>query len=158
MKNKKGFTLTEIMVVVLIIAGLSAISYPLYTKAITKARVAEAVALTEIVREAQQRNLVVNGSYFKAFNNSHVTGRTRLIKGNDAKVVEGGVLKKGLYMVKINSTKNCIVVSYGDDLDDPIFTIYTPIEDSRMWCTEADGGNGICAIMPSLETGANTCE
>ena len=63
MKNKKGFTLTEIMVVVLIIAGLSAISYPLYTKAITKARVAEAVALTEIVREAQQRKRRPAGLY-----------------------------------------------------------------------------------------------
>ena len=157
MKNKKGFTLTEIMVVVLIIAGLSAISYPLYTKAITKARVAEAVALTEIVREAQQRSLAVNGSYFGKFGRAHVTGRTRLIKGNEAQITEGGALKKGLYTVKVDNGKNCIIVLYGD-ASEPIFTIYTHVEDSRMWCTEADGSNGICAIIPSLETGANDCE
>ena len=117
MQNKKGFTLMEMMVVVLIIASLAAIAYPTYSKVITKARVAEAISLGEIVREAQQRYRVVNGgNYFSKFTNSHINGRTRLIKSSDV-IVENGQLKKGDYTVSLMREKtspkgSCIKVEY----------------------------------------------
>lgn len=168
MKNKKGFTLMEMMVVVLIIAGLAAISYPLYTKSITKARVAEAFALSEIVREAQQRNLALSNTYFSAFTNAHVSGRTRLIKSSSNDVnVENGQLKRDAYTVTIanvtgsNAVRNgCIIVEYQPDgKTQPVFTIYTHVEDSRIWCEEVDEGSGICSAIPTatLETTAPDC-
>ena len=158
MKNKKGFTLVEMMAVVLIIAGLAAIAYPAYTKVINRARTAEAFSLIEIVREAQQRSAVVNGHFFPQFTNAHISGRTRLIKANDVSV-ETGKLKRGLYTVSMlfhadshgNKTLNCIRVDYGSDSSTPIFTIYTHIQDSRIWCKEIDDGNGICGTIHSLE-------
>jgi len=166
MKNKRGFTLSEMMVVVLIIAGLAAVAYPAYTKAIIKARVAEAFSLAEIVREGQQRSLALNGSYFSAFNETHVSGRTRLIKSNEVSV-SGGKLKKDSYTVSIANvnaspntsavTNGCIIVRYAKapSLQEttPIFTIYTHVEDSRIGCIEADEGSGICGTIPSAETG-----
>ena len=161
--KKKGFTLIEVMVVVLIIAGLAAIAYPAYTKAINKARIAEAFSMAEIVREAQQRYFVLhNGAgYFSTFNNNHVQGRTRLFKTNDVSV-SGGSLTKGLYTLNISGLSGqnntpCIVVRYGEDISNPIFTIFTHIEDSRIWCREADSGNGICATVNSRETSAPDC-
>ena len=156
MKNKKGFTLMEMMAVVLIIAGFAAIAYPAYTRSINRARVAEAFSLAEIVREAQQRNLVVNGDYFTKFSTSHATGRTRIIKANDVSVPQGGGnLTRGLYTVSIANvtgdnavTSGCIIVRYGPNIANPIFTIYTHVEDSRIWC---EGGDGICGSIRSLE-------
>lgn len=164
MKSKKGFTLIEMMVVVLVLAGLAAIAYPSYSKSINRARVAEAFSLVEIVREAQQRNLAVNGNYFGSFTNKHISGRTRLIKSGDV-TVSGGQLIKGMYRVSIadegtgnNAIDNgCIVVRYGQNAGDPLFTIYTHVEDSRIWCEELNDNNGICGIIPALETTAVDC-
>ena len=157
MKNKKGFTLMEMMAVVIIIAGLAAIAYPTYTRAINRARTAEAFSLIEIVREAQQRSFVVNGAHFFTFTPAHVSGRTRLIKTNDA-IVENGQLKRGLYTVRvlrqledpIRNRVQCIRVDYGD-VQSPLFTIFAHVEDSRIWCEEAGENNGICRTIRSLE-------
>lgn len=172
MKNKRGFTLSEMMVVVLIIAGLAAVAYPSYTKAIIKARVAEALSLSEIVREAQQRNLALKNSYFASFTAGvHDTGRTRLIKSNDVEVDGNGNLVKDLYTVSIanvnasGTTKavpnGCIIVTYhkSSTVQDPtpIFTIYAHVEDSRIGCVEADAGSGICGTIPSAEEGQINC-
>ena len=166
MRNEKGFTLSEMMVVVLVLAGLAAIAYPSYTKSIMKARVAEALSLSEIVREAQQRSLALNGAYFSGFTNAHVRGRTRLVKANDLEV-EDGKLIKDLYTVSIanvnasgnvKAVKNgCIIVKYGPSQSTPIFTIRTHVEDSRIGCEEAQSGGGICGTIPSVETGLLNC-
>ena len=48
--KKSGFTLTEVLVVVLVISVLAAMAYPIYTKSATKSRAVEAINLLEMVR------------------------------------------------------------------------------------------------------------
>lgn len=162
------------MVVVLILAGLAAIAYPTYSKVITKARVAEAFSLIEIVREAQQRNLAVNGSYFPKFKETHITGKTRLIKSGGAGLDNGKLIRDN-YTVTIADVKastatkpvtnGCIIVQYrrtrnqGQLQEAPIFTITAHVEDSKIWCSEANRSNDICGAIPSdtLETSSPDC-
>ena len=51
-KNKKGFTLIEILVVVLIIGILAAIAVPQYQLAIEKSRASEALSAVKALKEA----------------------------------------------------------------------------------------------------------
>lgn len=53
----KGFTLLELMVVVIIISILTAAALPQYQKAVEKSRAAEAITLGKTIVDAQNRSL-----------------------------------------------------------------------------------------------------
>ncbi len=62
-RNLGGFTLIELLVVVLIIGILSAVALPQYTKAVNKARAAEAWSLGKSFFDAQEMFYMESGSY-----------------------------------------------------------------------------------------------
>ncbi|MBO7238175.1 MAG: prepilin-type N-terminal cleavage/methylation domain-containing protein [Elusimicrobiaceae bacterium] len=61
--NKKAFTLIELLVVVLIIGILAAIALPQYQKAVTRARVTEAIINLRAIHTALEEYKLANGSY-----------------------------------------------------------------------------------------------
>ena len=63
MKNKKGFSLMELLIVVIIIAGFAALTYPSYVVSIERARVSEAVNLLGTIQAAQQKNYMSYEEY-----------------------------------------------------------------------------------------------
>ena len=63
MKNKKGFTLLELLVVVMIVGILAAVALPKYQKAIERARVTKALVWLKALAEAQEAHYITNGSY-----------------------------------------------------------------------------------------------
>ena len=60
---KRGFTLIELLVVVLIIGILSSVALPQYTKAVTKARFAEAFANLKTISQADIACQLEKGSF-----------------------------------------------------------------------------------------------
>ena len=66
--KRKGFTLIELMVVVLIIGILSSIALPQYQKAIKKTRATEAITVGKAILEAEQVYFLENQEYTSNLN------------------------------------------------------------------------------------------
>ena len=62
-EDNQGFTLIEILVVVLIIGVLSAVAVPQYQKAVLKSRFASLLPSTQAVRDGQEAYYLTNGQY-----------------------------------------------------------------------------------------------
>ncbi|MGB5742646.1 MAG: type IV pilin protein [Sedimenticolaceae bacterium] len=62
-KRQKGLTLIELMVVVAVLALLSAVAYPLYPNQVQKSRRADAKTALQTIALAQERFFTINGEY-----------------------------------------------------------------------------------------------
>ena len=71
--SKKGFTLIELRVVVLIIGILASIAIPQYFKVVEQARVAEAMSVIATIKSAQERFLARGGNYTSSFTDLDVS-------------------------------------------------------------------------------------
>ncbi len=140
--NKRGFTLIEVLVVVLIIGILAAVAVPQYQKTVAKARVMRVLPVLRSILQAQDVYYLANGIYTDDINDldmdvSYTTSET--IEGNSEPfgswrphTTYGGVNDGNLRLYQNRRA----VVWYTDDVDldidgDDIFC-YSP-SDSEIW-------------------------
>jgi prepilin-type N-terminal cleavage/methylation domain-containing protein len=65
--EKKGFTLIELVVVIVIIGILASVALPMFNNVVERSRTAEALANLKTVFESQKRRAVEFGSFATAF-------------------------------------------------------------------------------------------
>ncbi|MDR0645837.1 MAG: prepilin-type N-terminal cleavage/methylation domain-containing protein [Elusimicrobiota bacterium] len=156
-KNKEGFTLTEILVVVLIAAVMAAIAYPMYTKSIMKARAVEAVNLLEIVKTKQASRYIVSRRYYASFENmGQLTQNKSKEKVNAA---EPDKMEIGDYTLTLNNAQNCIRATYKKSGKD-LFTFSSSYDDSGLGCSGdicRSFGNVIGEAKEVCNCGNKTC-
>ncbi len=141
-KGHKGFTLMEMMVVVLILCVLAAIAYPLYTKSVAKSKVVEAVNLLEMLKTRQSQYQAKNGDYFTLIpDGMHFTNKQLKPEGSttgdfEFYNTEGNYRKigKGFTMTLNQGTdQNCAVVTY--DRAGVFFQVASAYDRPEIGCT-----------------------
>ena len=61
--NKKGFTLMELLIVVVLISGFAAMTYPSYKISLERARASEAVSMVGAIKAAEEKHFVSYEEY-----------------------------------------------------------------------------------------------
>ncbi len=73
MLKEKGFTLIEMLVVVLIIGILAAIAFPQYQIAVLKTRYTQLMVMADAIRQAQDAYYLATGKYALKINDLDIT-------------------------------------------------------------------------------------
>lgn len=111
MKNKKGFTLVEILTVVIIIGILSALALPQYRRVVERARATEAMAALKSLYDSSERLAVDFGydDYNSLFNNPPTNeigiGRLDMFQDSGAGIDKNAVLSTANFSYKFINGK-----------------------------------------------------
>ena len=84
MKSKIGFTLIEMLVVVLIIGILAAVALPQYQQAVDRSRFAALMEITKAIASANERYFMVHNQYTTKFKNLDINIQANSIKDSTA--------------------------------------------------------------------------
>ena len=88
--TRKGFTLLELLVVVVIIGILAAVALPQYRKAVEKSRMVEAITAVEAIAKANEIYKLVNGTYTNNINNLDINFSGKPVSwGGDIPAIQG---------------------------------------------------------------------
>jgi len=71
--NKKGFTLLELLVVVIIIGILAGIALPQYKRTVVKSQASQALSILQSLQQSYKSYYLVNGQWSNSFNTLDIT-------------------------------------------------------------------------------------
>ena len=158
-KSKKGFTLVELLVVVLIIVILAAIAVPQYQMAVLKSKYSTLKQATKSLVEAEDSFYLANGKYGNAYELDVSVG-TIISEfdyeiGNDITCQLVGINSEWAKAVTCTYKNNIITTSYQQTLENPKTTyciVYFGQADDiyNKLCQQETGKNGYPATNTSF--------
>ncbi|MDR1123341.1 MAG: prepilin-type N-terminal cleavage/methylation domain-containing protein [Elusimicrobiota bacterium] len=147
--NKKGVTLMEMMVVVIIIVGLVMAAYPTYLSSLEKARAQEAVQLISHLAAAQDKFLAECYNMDSSGNCSYSADFTKLPveiagpnKSSNITVAATQITTPGYIYTMDNSGGSLNIVATTRRKTSYDYTITAKVAESEILC-KADKKNGI---------------
>ena len=147
MLKKKGFTLIEMLVVVLIIGILAAIAFPQYQVAVLKSRYTQLMIMGDAIRRAQDAYYLANGKYSLKINDLDIT-----VPGDCTLTYNGGIIvcpkfRCVVYDGEDNTDINGIV--YCNTLNQTIYYMIFPLHrNTKRYCT----------VSPDSDLNKKMCE
>ena len=154
MLKKKGFTLIEMLVVVLIIGIIAAIALPQYEKAVNRTRLTEAFLLGRFFRDAQRMYFMRTGRYADTYEELGID-----IPSDGVLVTPASVrVKKYRYSITgmEEDTKDRITV---DGLPGGVVLIFM-YDGRNRCCSYASSdwkGTALCRMLGAKGEGSNGC-
>ena len=153
-KNIKGFSLLELLVVVLIIGILAAIALPQYKVAVSKSKAVQAIGIVNNLREAQQRYYMIHGKYALSFDHFdiQITDKANI----------NGAIASFKYMTCNNNATNANGPRALCTLFDEALTIARTYENSyRPYCevhknkSQTDLAEKVCIALGGVKSNYN---
>jgi len=105
-KRKAGFTLLELLMVVIIIAILASLALPQYLRTVAKARRSEALNVLATIRSAEMRYQAQSGQFSSDFTNLDLD-----YKDNAAASITGPTMAAGSWNYDLTGATNNTAVS-----------------------------------------------
>ena len=125
----------ELLIVVMVVAVLSAIAYPLYSKTVAKSRIVEAINLIDMVKTRQGQYYTKYGQYFSTFD-----PKTRLTNNPKEKIYDDNASKlysgRGYDVILTGGTGNCVRAKYRKGGVE--FEVSSNYETHALGCTSSD--------------------
>ncbi len=141
MKNKLGFTLIEMLVVVLIIGILAGIALPQYQGAVRKARVAEAKIALRAIGDAADRWFLHNEEYPDSLEDLDIEVETAT---KDWNIYLDECAGKGCLIIATPKRESNYDIRYGSQT-------YESYEKGKFICMSDEGGETICKQLGGKE-------
>jgi len=128
---RKGFTLLEILVVLIIIGILTSLALPQYNRVVARSQAAEALTILKYICDAENVYYASNGAYFKVV----ITDSSSVWENNlgiDSPNADGGGAKtNSRFMYNTNATTaRARAIKVGEPFDGKV--IYMNIEDNSI--------------------------
>jgi len=102
MRNKKGFTMVELLVVLVIVAILAAVATPIYLANVKRSRASEAVSAMALIRQALRDYQINADTYFDIDGTTHLVNLP-LPSVSDITTATGAVAEASPSGVNVNA-------------------------------------------------------